>query len=290
MEAKYHAALCVLLCAVVVVAGESVYKFPAVILDTPDDSVCPPDSQLESARDNITANISEILAELVDKTYTIPACGGSGWRRVAYLNMTDPEENCPEQWRLYEEDGVRACGRQETDQGSCDSVYFSADNVSYTQVCGRITGYPYESTDGINRDYGGGVTPGNEINEPYLDGVSLTHGNPRKHIWSFFCAHFETRCCDEENFEVIESYGIVGDNYFCDAGSLDSRTLHVDYPVWDGVTQCPNNPNCCAPSSGPWFNTTLTSPSSSDIEVRVCGDERTSNEDSPVELIEIYVN
>ena len=58
---------------------------------------------------------------------------------------------------------------------------------------------------------------------------------------------------------------------------------------WDGNTQCRSDPNCCATDSGPWFNTTvLPSPSTSDIEVRVCADEGTGNEDSPVELIDIY--
>ena len=33
-----------------------------------------------------------------------------GWMRVAYLNMTDSSEKCPEGFRLYSENGVRACG------------------------------------------------------------------------------------------------------------------------------------------------------------------------------------
>ena len=45
---------------------------------------------------------------------------------MAYLDMTDPEQKCPEQWRLYESNNVRACGRQESDGGSCDSVYYSS--------------------------------------------------------------------------------------------------------------------------------------------------------------------
>ena len=289
MVTQYCTVVWVLLC-VGLVSGE-VYQFPAVTLDTPDNSVCPSESQLETTRANISSSVSEILTEFVENntdTYTIPACGGSGWRRVAYLNMTDPEQNCPEQWRLYESNNVRACGRQESDGGSCDSVYYSSGATSYTQVCGRITGYPYITIDGI-RHYGAPHTPGNEINEPYLDGVSVTYGTPRQHIWSFFCAHFEVRCCNEEDWQVVESYNIVGDNYFCDTGSLDANALAINYPVWDGNTQCDSDPNCCAPDSGPWFNTTLSSPSTSDIEVRVCADERTGNEDALVELIDIYV-
>ena len=74
-----------------------------------------------------------------------------------------------------------------------------------------------------------------------------------------------------------------------DTGSLNANILAINYLVWDGNTQCSSDPNCCAPDSGPWFHTTLSSPSTSDIEVRVCADEGTGNEDSPVELIDIYI-
>ena len=116
-----------------------------------------------------------------------------------------------------------------------------------------------------------------------MDHISMEYGTPRQHIWSFFCGRYEGLCCNEADFEVVESYNIVGDNYFCDTGSFGAN------PVWDGNTQCSSDPNCCAPDSGPWFNTTLPSPSTSDIEVRVCADEGTGNEDALVELIDIYV-
>ena len=31
--------------------------------------------------------------------------------RVSYLNMTDSNEKCPDKFRLYNENGVRACGQ-----------------------------------------------------------------------------------------------------------------------------------------------------------------------------------
>ena len=33
-----------------------------------------------------------------------------GWMRVAYLNMSDPTEECPPGFRLYNQKGIRACG------------------------------------------------------------------------------------------------------------------------------------------------------------------------------------
>ena len=274
--------ICVLLCAALV-AGELVYRlgFPKVILDTPENMVCPSDSQLETAWGSISANLSEILINIADNisnTSTIPDCGGSGWRRVAFLNMTDPDQTCPEQWKLYEQGTVRVCGRQETNSASCDPVYFSPGETAYTQVCGRMTGYASGSIDGFLQD-AYTPTPGNEINEVYLDGVSVTYGMPRQHIWSLSNGF----CCGQNSISVVQSYNFIGDNYICDESSS------LGDPIWDGVTQCSNNPNCCAPSSGPWFNTMLSSTSTSDIEVRICADEGTDNEDSSVGLIELYV-
>ena len=151
-----------------------------------------------------------------------------------------------------------------------------------------MTGYTYASIDGI-----AGLfytpTPSNEINEEYLDGVSVTYEMPRKHIWSFFNGHEEIRCCNQEDLESVLSYNFIEDNYFCDTGIYTNFAYATNYPVWDGVTQCGNCANCCAPSSGPWFNTMLSFSSTSDIEVGICADEGTDNEDCPVGLIEFYV-
>ena len=124
------------------------YQLPAVTLETPEDSICPPDSDLETARINITSNVSNILQEIAAEINTVPECGGSGWRRVAFLNMTDPTQQCPDSWRNYTKDSVRACGRQESSVSSCSSVEYSPDGLEYTRVCGRITGYQYGSPDG----------------------------------------------------------------------------------------------------------------------------------------------
>ena len=69
--------LCIVVCVLIsgLVDG-GIYRMPAVILDTPDNSICPSDSQLEAARTNISNSIKDIL----DKISVVPACGGFGWR------------------------------------------------------------------------------------------------------------------------------------------------------------------------------------------------------------------
>ena len=191
---------------------------------------------------------------------------------------------------MYDRDNVRACGRPVSTAASCASVNISANGQSFMKVCGRISAYQHASPDS---HYGGGHynhIPGNQINEPYLDGVSITVGTPREHIWSFYGAVYENYCCPQAQ---DGHYNFIGTNYFCDTSNPHNQdwenAFFSDYLLWDGIAQCSTSSTCCAPSVGPWFNTTLTSPSMSDIEVRICGDESTDNEDTPVELLEIYV-
>ena len=59
--------------------------------------------------------------------------------------------------------------------------------------------------------------------------------------------------------------------------------------LWDGE-QCSHEGTCCTgTNTPPWFSVNLGSPISDDIEVRIMGTENTTNEDTPIELIEIYV-
>ena len=123
MVAKLLTVVCILVSAGLV-AGQ--YHFPAVIIDTPANSVCPPDSHIDDVIAQITMNVSNLLSEM--------KCGdqGYGWKQVAFLNMTDPDQTCPDAWRLYEYGSVRACGRPVGD-ASCDSVFYGSDNYTYTE-------------------------------------------------------------------------------------------------------------------------------------------------------------
>ena len=114
-------------------------------------------------------------------------CGtGGGWTRLAYLDMSDATQSCPSGFRLYQSGGVRACGRPVTNSGSCVSVQFPSNGISYSQVCGRVVGYQYGTTDAINiLD-----SSHNNLSSNYVDGVSITHGSPRQHVWTLMAGLF----------------------------------------------------------------------------------------------------
>ena len=82
----------------------------------------------------------------------------------------------------------------------------------------------------------------------------------------------------------------MGDNYFCDTAS-ETMATYVFYdgdPLWDGKGCGPTN-ECCSFNNPPWFCAELEESTSDEIELRLCGNEPTSNEDVPIESIELYV-
>ena len=150
--------------------------------------------------------------------------GEGGWTRVAYLNMSDPSQQCPTDFRLYDESGVRACGRQTSSVGGCNSVTFSTYGISYSQVCGRVLGYQYASPDAISNYHGSGIDPiasHNSIDAPYVDGVSITRGSPRQHIWTLMAGLREgaVNCPCNTGYSGISVQSFIGNNYFCESGN-----------------------------------------------------------------------
>ena len=117
-------------------------------------------------------------------------CGSQGgWTRIAMINMTDTEQTCPYGLGLYNVSGVRACGRPSYVPWGCASTTFQSNQVVYSRVCGKVLGYQYGIT------YGG--RDNRDINSAYIDGISLTHGYPRYHIWSYISGYKENyySCC-----------------------------------------------------------------------------------------------
>ena len=220
-------------------------------------------------------------------------CNSSGgWMRVAYLNMSDPTEECPPGFRLYNRNGIRPCGRPAAD---CQSVKFPSNNISYSQVCGRVIGYQYGSPDAIH-SYGG--YDNNDINGAYVDGVSITHGNPRQHVWTFMAALREDTFENDGRYEcpcapnsTVTVPSFIGNDYFCESGCPGNWQINVLYtdPLWDGKQCGLIEKDCCLAPGLPWFHKTLNSSTTDYIELRVCSDQTQSNEDSPVGYYEIYV-
>ena len=263
-------------------------SYPATVLEGDSES-CASIEEREMARTQICEDISGNLRDVVIPSFP---CGGPGWTLAASLDMTDPTQNCPSAWDERTESGNRLCFRQSGSEG-CDSVIFSTDGKEYTHVCGRAIGYQYATGDAF------GTLAAGTIDNHYVDGLSVTHGQPgdRTHIWTFAAGHDEVTingnvcpCVNPANIALVPSY--VAANYFCESGvpypDSFSFVFFPDDPLWDG-DGCGPNSDCCSFNSPPWFTVELPTPTTDDIEVRNCGDQSTADEDLGIELIEFYI-
>ena len=260
--------------------------------------------------DNVEAHDNHVTTELMklnqnlQKNFTLQLknsygyitpyqCGGTGgWRRVVYLNFTDPNTTCPSGWRLTSH-SKRTCGRVNNSALSCDSVTFPVSGGEYTRVCGRIRAYQYKNTDGFEVYGDGRVT---SIDGAYVEGVSLTHGSPRQHIWTFAAGYSEIHTtgavlcpCDATNNITIPPF--VDEDYFCESGRQQGDPQGIFYPddpLWDG-NGCDATSTCCSFNNPPYFTKQLSNPTTDDIEARLCREHNYGVEDTPIEFVELYV-
>ena len=82
----------------------------------------------------------------------------------------------------------------------------------------------------------------------------------------------------------------MGEDYFCESGHNSNEGIryifYPDDPLWDG-DGCIVDPSntCCSFNNPPYFTKQLPSPTTDDIEARLCSDLF----GNPIEFIELYV-
>ena len=211
--------------------------------------------------------------------------------RVAKLDMIWSSTQCPSGLGQRTDSNIRTCARNSNTSG-CSSVTLFTNNIHYSRVCGKIKAYQFGSTDAFG-------TGTNNIDTHYVDGVSLTHGRPRQHIWTFAAAQDETTTnprynCPCTNINTANSAtpppAFVGNDYFCDTGSsgIHTQIFYSDNPLWDGAGCGPLN-TCCSFNNPPWFYKQLPQPTTDNIEMRVCRSDSVRHEDISVEVLDIYI-
>ena len=226
-----------------------------------------------------------------------------GWMRVAYLNMSEPNATCPSGFtqRQYNNIDHGVCGLPNGNSGAFMHTFFSSQGIYYNKVCGQVRGYQYQSPDGFGDD-------NNIIDSCYVDGISITYGSsPRKHIWTYAggltsdnVPYPSLSCpCNSDNTEA-PGYkpNFVGDDYYCESAIppyVSGNThrwqpvLYVNDILWDGQ-QCDGNEGpCCTNSKMPWFIKTLNENINENIELRICRNQGYPNEDTPLDIVELYI-
>ena len=212
-----------------------------------------------------------------------------GWTRMGYFDMADATTSCPSGFRQYTKGSIRACGRP-GNSASCVSQQIPPNVLSYSEICGRVVGYQYATTDAFR---GGGG-----INSYYVEGVSITYGSPRTHVWTLAAGSRENHndgggySCPCNTGSTQNPPSFVGSNYYCESGNPNNAifgTMYTNDPLWDGQGCGSMEQACCAVPGQPWFYRNFTASITDYIEVRVCGDQGPGNEDTPISFYEIYV-
>ena len=213
-------------------------------------------------------------------------CGiRGGWMRVAHIDMTDPDDTCPSPLRTITSPKPM-CARSVS--RGCSSVTYSTCGIPYTRVCGRAIGYAYYSPNAF-------ASKSIDINGAYVDGLSITHGQPRKHIWTYAAGYSEDHATDS-NCPCAARPGtappsFVGNDYHCESGNIGGVEVQwfSNDPLWD-CEGCVAGSNCCSTSGLPWFCRTLPCETTDDIEVRwCCNGPYKGNEEIGTELLEIFI-
>ena len=221
-------------------------------------------------------------------SHSIPPSESRGWMRVANISAS---QGCPSGLEPVTAGGRKLC-RRTVDTG-CSSVTFNTHGVSYSKVCGRAYGYNKGTPDAFYRY---NYCPSCTIDKPYVDGLSITHGSPRQHIWSLAAVnHIQ----NDPNYSLNGNFcpctssptsntflpQFVGNDYSCELEARD--TYSYSDRLWDGE-DCPQNIQSCC-DKGSWFCKDLPQPTADDIEFRLCCDQERSNEDVYIEHFELYV-
>ena len=285
--------LCLYLGSVTTTSGQVQVTNPKVlrISGYHNNGQCPSIEERERVRNEIF----QTHTNLVTSRYNVITCNGiSGWRKIAFINMTNTSYSCPTGLNLTSY-SKRTCGRSHTNRG-CSSTTFSVGDSPYSWVCGRIRGYQYGATSAFGHS-------SRDIESYYVDGVSLTHGGTgrRQHVWTFAAGLTEAdnsflfEHCPCNTLYIprgVRVPAFVGDDYFCESGSTSAwnggyNIFYANDVLWDGQNCNTTTTTCCQFNNPPWFTKNLPAATTDNIELRICAGS--VREDIPLELIELYV-
>ena len=148
----------------------------------------------------------------------------------------------------------------------------------------------------VSSGYKPDTTTSRSLDGVYVDGISITSGNPRKHVWTYAVGLSDDYNYPYYNCPCAKTPGpdpptFVGSHYHCesgDTGRYQSAPLYSGDPLWDGAG-CLSENSCCYDAGMPWFFRQFPVTTTGDIEVRICHDQRFTDEGVAVEQLQLYV-
>ena len=224
-------------------------------------------------------------------------CGGhrGGWTTIVKLDMSK-EDSCPSGWTNITTPGAspKVVCRSGYEAAGCHSAIFTTYNVTFNKICGQVKGYQKGSNDAFRST---GYDNIKSINDHYVDGLSITLGIPRKHVWTYAIgltddANYPNHNCPCAATPGPDPPAFVGDHYYCESGirgDYSSEEYYTSDVLWDGYGCYHANNNCCTNPDMPWFFRQFSRSMQDHLEARICQNGGFSNEDTLVESIELYI-
>ena len=218
-------------------------------------------------------------------------CGGhkGGWMRVVDLDISGGD-SCPAPWDQVTVNTISMCQPPSNTPG-CYGTTFTVYGVQYSKVCGKARGY--------QKGEPGAFSGGRSIDNGYVDGLAITEGTPRQHVWSYAVGHDDhrnspSRNCPCASFPGPSPNSFVGNDYYCESGDNvrsggDPNMYFTDDPLWDGDGCVSTNNNCCAAVGMPWFFRQFPAAQTGDLEARLCQDEGFNNEGATLDMLQLFV-
>ena len=203
----------------------------------------------------------------------------TSWRRVVYINMTDPTNRCPSGLHEVNDTTNRACGKSVNE--SCTNLTFPT-GWSYTHVCGRVRGYHSVIT---------GAFLEKNISNSYVKGeILITHGSTHRHLWTYAVIASkmtENFCSTEKNQNIFTSIpNVVGKDTYCESKQVDTNTNNIFWndPLWEKGGRITSDLTSCPGIRSGWFLKQVQH-SNDHIEVRWCA----IGGDVVTDIVEIWV-
>ena len=117
------------------------------------------------------------------------------------------------------------------------------------------------------------------MNGPYVDGFSITLGNPRKHVWTYIIGASDAynyayaNCPCAAITPGSDPPAFVSDHYYCksgNTGTVSAGEFYTSNVLWDEYGCHHADNNCCINPDAPWFFRQFSRSMNEYLEARIC--------------------